>query len=444
MLLTRLLPLLPHPLFLYCRTPSVADDVFYQAILHNPVWHLDYKCSMELAETTRVGGISSADTTDSPPHKRQKHSPPEALKKVHIPDRNQLEFSNGSCLVNQEPSSNPAHIVQLQSYHNHLHHHDLLIPTIHDYSTIPKPLNMAQPKIIDIPVWNVLSQVTSEIMNTAKDMRMSMDPWVNTKCTSVLARVSEALQSSDLDVWIVPPRTKEQKDAIRKMALENVANYPSSESSARSKGLPIRTPFPKDVEPSPPTPEMREALKKQAEEMMRLPSRQPYVLQVTATIAESTLAVVSGILKVRGVDAEVGKHSLQHRLRLDDMLWDTGSHGCTITSDLLSDEFREYLGEKEHDPYRDQSGMRVQVDGYLALSNSEFHFNAIFMVVPPSQVPNSRSGVILGQKGLIDRMVRTETPREILKHRGEDIKDHEWGTIDILEYIDPFGELVKF
>ena len=303
---------------------------------------------------------------------------------------------------------------------------------------------MAQPKIIDIPVWYVLHQVTCQIMNVAKDMRMSMDPWINTTSTSVLARVSEALQSSDVDVWIVPPSTKEQKDAIRKMALENVANYPSSESSARRKGLPIRTPFPKDLEPSPPTPEMREALKKQAEEMMGLPSRQPYVLQVTATITESTLAVVSGKLKVRGVDAAVGKKSHEHHLLLDDMLWDTGSHGCTITSDLLPHEFMEYLGEKEHDPYRDQSGMKVQVDGYVAFSNNGFRFNSIFTVVPPSQVPNSRSGVILGQKGLIDRMVRTETPRKILKRRGEDIKDHEWGTIDILEYIDPFGKLVKF
>ena len=79
---------------------------------------------MELAETARVGGISSADTTDSPPHKRQKLSPPEALKKVHIPDRNQLEFSNGSCLVNPEPSSNPAHIVQY------------VISNVHDLLTI--------------------------------------------------------------------------------------------------------------------------------------------------------------------------------------------------------------------------------------------------------------------------------------------------------------------
>ena len=133
---------------------------------------------------------------------------------------------------------------------------------------------------------------------------------------------------------------------------------------------------------------------------------------------------MSGKLKVRGVDT-VENMFREHNLLLDDMLWDTGSHGCTITSDLLSHEFMEYLGEKEHDPYRGQSGMRVQVDGYAAFSNKEFRFNTIFTVVAPSQIPNSQSGVILSQKGLIDRMVRTETPREILKHRGEDVKDHE-------------------
>jgi hypothetical protein len=83
------------------------------------------------------------------------------------------------------------------------------------------------------------------------------------------------------------------------------------------------------------------------------------------------------------------------------MLWITGSHGCTITSDLLSETFMTYLGAKEHDPYRSQSGTTVQVDGYIALSNSEFRFNAVFKVGPQSEVPNPRTEVILGQSGFI-------------------------------------------
>ncbi|KAK2740240.1 uracil DNA glycosylase [Onygenales sp. PD_40] len=92
-----------------------------------------------------------------------------------------------------------------------------------------------------------------------------------------------------------------------------------------------------------------------ARELAALPHRQPYVLRIPAAAAEGFLPTVSGTVLLRGIDAEDdGTNALT--LDLSDMLWDTGSHGCTITSDLLSPTFSTYLESSEHDPYRSASG----------------------------------------------------------------------------------------
>jgi hypothetical protein len=60
-------------------------------------------------------------------------------------------------------------------------------------------------------------------------MRMSIDPWIpGTTCTTVLATVSEVLQSSDFDIMIWPQRTKEQREP-----LWNLAQPPSHLSVAK-------------------------------------------------------------------------------------------------------------------------------------------------------------------------------------------------------------------
>ena len=94
------------------------------------------------------------------------------------------------------------------------------------------------------------------------------------------------------------------------------------------------------------------------------------------------------------------------------------------------------LAEPDNDPYRYGSGSRVQVQGYLALSNSEFYFSNVFTVVPPSAVPNGHSGIILGQKYFMDHMKFKQVPRAILEGRGEELKEDEWGDIKIIEWMD--------
>jgi hypothetical protein len=168
--------------------------------------------------------------------------------------------------------------------------------------------------------------------------------------------------------------------------------------------------------------------------------RQPYAFDIRAAIAEGTLATVSGTLELEMIDAAEGNDNLTKcKLVMEDMLWDTGSHGCTITADLLPERFANRLASPENDLCRDDSGSIVQVQGYLALSNSQFFFESIFRVVPPSGVPNERSGVILGQRCFMDHMGFRQVPRIILEGRGEELKEDEWGDIKIIEWMDPIG-----
>ena len=142
-------------------------------------------------------------------------------------------------------------------------------------------------------------------------------------------------------------------------------------------------------------------------------------MDIRAGLTEGNLATVSGTLVLEIIDAAQGDESTKCKLVMEDMLWDTGSHGCTITADLLPEGFTNRLADPENSPYRDDSGSMVQVQGYLAFSNSQFLFESIFTVVPHSMVPNRRSGVILGQRCLMDHMDFRQVPRAILEGRGE-------------------------
>ena len=142
-------------------------------------------------------------------------------------------------------------------------------------------------------------------------------------------------------------------------------------------------------------------------------------MDIRAGLTEGNLATVSGTLVLEIIDAAQGDESTKCKLVMEDMLWDTGSHGCTITADLLPERFANQLADPKNDPYRGNSGTIVQVQGYLALSNKQFLFRSIFTVVPPSMVPNRRSGVILGQRCLMDHMDFRQVPRAILEGRGE-------------------------
>jgi len=172
--------------------------------------------------------------------------------------------------------------------------------------------------------------------------------------------------------------------------------------------------------------------------------RQPYTLDIRAT-SKMALATVSGTLDLHMIDAENVDEFPKCKLVLEDMLWDTGSDICIITADILPETFANRLSDSKNDSYRDLSSTTVQVQGYLALSNSEFYFETIVKVVLPSMAPNGRSGVILGQRCFMDRLDVRQVPRHVLEARGQELKEDEWGDIKIIGYVDPVTrELTEF
>lgn len=296
-------------------------------------------------------------------------------------------------------------------------------------------------KTLDLPVHYVLQQVTNSIRYQNPELRMTIDPWApDLTLTTLLAAVSQALQPVDREILLFPQGTKQEKEALKKVLLFRPELTPKL-STITSDELPIQTSVPKYLEPRRPAPEMQENLRKLAKEMMKLPNRQPYILQTTANITEGVLPTVSGKIRLRGLDEDPDEPFGEIEISQESMLWDTGSHGCTITRDVLPEGFLEYLARSEHDPYRDESGTKVQVDGHLSFSNQAFYFNTVFTVVPQSSIPNSRSGIILGQHGFINRMEHTEIPREILRSGGQACGVDKWGNINISKWIDLNGDL---
>ena len=312
------------------------------------------------------------------------------------------------------------------------------------------------PQEIVLPTSYLLSQVASSVKSRAPAATAKIS--CRTTWTAALQTAQRSLEQQDQQLAIFPKQTKERQQALKEMALSmrsTSANVPSRASNGRtttsenassrtSDGLPIRTNVPKHQLPPRSSPALRERLRELAKENMAFSYLQPYPLQVPARITERVLPIVSGTLRLRGLDGDPDDETDGCELDLNDMLWDTGAHGCTITEDILPSRFRTYLQSSEHDPYRDASGLHVQVDGYLALTNAPFNFNTIINVRLASSLPNGRSGVILGQSGFLNRMVWTSIPRIVLEMRGEDVGDNFWGDIHVSEYIDVVGARFTF
>jgi hypothetical protein len=277
----------------------------------------------------------------------------------------------------------------------------------------------------------LLRQIATDVRKYAPAANVSISP--DATWTDALTVAAESLEDKNRATLIFPERSKEEREAIRKLALsENIPPRPSA-----SIGRRIRTPFPKDITPPPAKPEAKERIRKLAKEALAQGWRQPYPLDIRAGLTEDILATVSGTLILEIIDAVEDDDLAKCKLVMEDMLWDTGSHGCTITADLLPEIFTNRLADPENNPYRDNSGSMVQVQGYVAFSNSKFFFQSIFTVVPHSMVPNRRRGVILGQRCLMDHMDFRQVPRAILEGRGEELKEDEWGDIKIFEWMDP-------
>ncbi|MCJ1261702.1 uracil DNA glycosylase [Lobaria immixta] len=152
-----------------------------------------------------------------------------------------------------------------------------------------------------------------------------------------------------------------------------------------------------------------------------------------AHLEEETRATVSGTARLRGIDSIIGDPECDMSSR--SILFDPGTHFSVIVEDLLFDQFREYLRSPQNDPYQSEDRTRVQADCTFLFSNHLFEISTIFEVVPRRAAPNGRVGIIIGQKGLLNRKSYRSVPREILKARGNHVEEGIRGDIVIEEHL---------
>jgi hypothetical protein len=294
---------------------------------------------------------------------------------------------------------------------------------------------------ISIPTSYLLFQVAASVKAKARETTATVSP--RTTWTTALQTAQRSLELVDQQLVIFPKQTRERQQALKELAL-STRSMPMDTPPRAFDGLPIRTNFPKHQIPPRASPAIRARLRELAKENMTLCDREPYPLQLQATTTERVLPIVPGTLRLRGMDSDLDDETAECSLDIDGMLWDTGAHCCAITEDILPYNFRRYLQNPEHEPYRHPNGIYVQVDGYIALSNGTFPFNCVFHVLPASSLSNFRSGVILGQSGFLNRITWISVPRIMLEMRGEVVSDDAWGEIHISDYVDVVGSHFTF
>ncbi|KAI9670797.1 MAG: uracil DNA glycosylase [Caeruleum heppii] len=137
-------------------------------------------------------------------------------------------------------------------------------------------------------------------------------------------------------------------------------------------------------------------------------------------IDEEYLAAIPGVLILRGVDAQPDEPECI--IQNGSMLFDTGAHTFCITDDMLPESFTSYLDNPIHDPYRGtlSASVKVQVSATVAIGKQPpLNIDCVFTVVKKASVPNKRSGIILGQCSLLDRLQYHVLPGHVLRARGD-------------------------
>ena len=229
------------------------------------------------------------------------------------------------------------------------------------------------------------------------------------------------------------PRTAKARQRIRELALEVMRAELPPRLRLRNATAVADLPEPQSA-----SQRTRERLKSSAMSgNTGLQSSGRYLLTQSPT-KERTLVGVGGVLRLSAIE-----HPLNGReevLRCEDCLWDTASYACVITENVLSTGFRDYLKEHVHDQYRSFNSVTVQVQGCFAFSGADVQIETVFQVVPATDMPNSRAGVVLGQKAFMDCLAYRSVPRAVLLARGEEVDENVWGDIVVEGVLDEEGE----
>lgn len=257
------------------------------------------------------------------------------------------------------------------------------------------------------------------------------------KWGSIMSAVQASIRGKEDELLLLHrPVPKSAKDRLRQIALQCPGG-----PSAQNLPSPIRSKIDLSNLPEPrkPSAGLLAILKKNAKTVS---VADPYMTNVRAVLEDGHLPSIAGRLQLSALDGL--EDQPQEMIESSMCLWDSGSYCSSISEDLLSSSFREFLNHPVHDPYR-RSGSRniLQVNAWFRFSNQAAEISTIFTVLPISHISNRRSGIILGQQAFMAIMVVRCIPRYILIAKGERVADNEWGDIEVEEYIDSLGELTR-
>lgn len=282
---------------------------------------------------------------------------------------------------------------------------------------------------------HVLRQLAAS-MNGHSELPLVILPH-STKWGSAISAMQTSIFGKENELLLLnKPVSKEAKQRLRHIALQ-FAHGPSNQNIP----FRIRTNINLSNLPEPRKPSAA-VISRLKENAKKVSNADPYVINVRAIVEDGHLPSIAGRLKISALDGS--DEDPQDNVESSICLWDTGSHCSSISEDLLSPSFREFLNHSVHNPYR-RSGSRniVQVDALFGFSNHAVEISTIFLVLPLSHIPNRRSGIILGQQAFMEMMVVRCVPRYILIAKGEQVAENEWGDIAVEEYVDSLGELTK-
>lgn len=315
---------------------------------------------------------------------------------------------------------------------------------------IPRESDQNVTVVGDIAVTDLVEQVALAI---PKHIRMPF-PQTHVDLIEAMSDALRRLQQEDtLPTTLIDFRPRRSRRLIRKkikeLALEHIppspSEPPSPRKSLRTENRPLRA-------PQRATKSVQDAVRRLA--LADRTNRDPY-LMVRAGLAESHLTQLDIVLNLRGIDDDEGNTQLLGSARA---FVDTGAHVTCISSDLVEPDYWTYLRtHPENAPYRvgTEPHVSIQVDFMLDLPQlKDFTFSGLAKVVPREAMPNSLSGVLLGQHTFLDRMEFCLRPRRIIHalqgggtfddDTAERPLDQGRGTIDIKHWIDLDGKIYEF
>ena len=276
---------------------------------------------------------------------------------------------------------------------------------------------------------NVVHALNGRVDNLTREIN------VHTTCNEAISHVQSLLENHDRPLRLNHIRTRRQKQKLKELAQS--VHYPDRPFGPLS----VRNAIPASQLPSPKRATLQERKLLKENFSKEAAMNKPYIM-THASLEDQKLATIPGEITLSAIDGEETDPAVE--IRNDNCLWDTGAQYCSISADLVTRIDPSFLDLEVHEQYRIHSNIGVQVDAVFSLSNKTFEISTIFLVLPSSNIPNKRTGIILGQHGFMDRMTVETIPRSILLKRGEQIEETIWGEIRIKAMLNLFEELQEF